>query len=249
MKNKIWIITNFPELYDSFKEVGVVGKSLAGERGHSFELNLVQIRNYSPKGFKGVDDTPFGGGQGMVVRADVLKSALEDIISQGDYGANWQDKLKIIYTGPRGEVWSNKLARDFANNNWRDCPRDLVFVSGRYEGIDERFIEKYVDQVISIGDYVLSGGDLAVMVILDCALRFVPGVLGKKVSFEDESFEGGLLEHPHYTRPREFEGEGVPEVLLSGNHKLIEDYRRSERERITRELRPDLWKKYKDKNG
>lgn len=247
--NKIWVITMFPEIYKPFLETGVAGQALRSERGPQFEFNTISLRNFSPNDFKGVDDSPFGGGAGMVMRADVLKNALiEGVVKPGGYDLEkYKDQLHIVYTSARGHQWNDSYARDFSQRNWgQKKTKDLVFFCGRYEGIDERFLEKYVDEVICVGDYILTSGDLAVLNIIDSAIRFVPGVLGNKISAEDESFATPLLEHPHYTKPREFEGMGVPEVLLSGNHQKIEKYRKEERERMTKKWRPDLHSKLKD---
>jgi tRNA (guanine37-N1)-methyltransferase len=238
---KIWVINSFPKMFEAYLDSGVAGQALRGERGVDFDLRSVLLREFSPKDFKGVDDAPYGGGEGMVLRADVLKNAIEKgIVEPGGYGEDWREKLHIVYTSPRGKVWKNEYAKDFAHRVWGAEPRDVVFICGRYEGIDERFIETYVDEIISLGDYVITGGEVAVMTILDSALRFVPGVLGNKISAVNESFQSGLLEEPVYTRPREFEGKEVPEVLLSGNHKRISEYKKEERVRITKKYRPDL---------
>jgi tRNA (guanine37-N1)-methyltransferase len=243
--SKIWIVTLFPEYFKPLVETGVAGQALQGLRGRSFEVNTVQLRDYSPKDFKGVDSAPYGGGAGMVMRADVLKNALfEGIVKAGNYGEEFRQKLHIVFASPRGKVWNDELCRDFAKRIWdEDEGKDLVFFCGRYEGIDERFIQKYIDEQICLGDYILTGGEIATLAILDSALRFVPGVLGNKGSAENESFHGGLLEQPQYTRPREFEELIVPEVLTSGNHKKIGEYQQIERERITQLHRPDLLKK------
>lgn len=242
---RIWVINSFPKLFEAYLDSGVAGQALRGERGVDFELNSVLLREYSSKDFKGVDAAPFGGGEGMVIRADVLKNALiKGVVEAGGYGENFKEKLHIVFTSPRGKIWNNDYCKDFSTRIWGSGPRadrkDVVFICGRYEGIDERFLEKYVDEVISLGDFVITGGEVAVLAILDSALRFVPGVLGNKVSAENESFNGGLLEEPIYTRPRDFDGLEVPEVLLSGNHKAIKEYKESERLRITKKYRPDL---------
>ena len=243
-KFRIWIITLFPEYFEVFKKFGVAGSALSGERGAKFELNLVNVGEYSQKKWKGVDDSPYGGGAGMVMRPDVLKNALvEGVVVPGKYPENYREKLHIVYTGPRGKIWSDELARDFSAKYWHVGDRkDLVFICGRYEGIDERFIDLYVDQQISVGDYILTGGEIAVMLILDSSLRFVDGVLGNKLSSGNESFTGGLLEHPHYTKPQVFDEVSVPEILLSGHHDKIEKFRESERVRVTKIYRPDLLK-------
>jgi len=247
---KIWIITLFPEYFSAFKDVGVAGQALSGQRGRGFELNTVLLREYSPKDFKGCDDAPYGGGAGMVLRADVLKNALQKgVIEAGSYGDDWRDKLHIICPTPRGRVWNNDFCKEFAKTIWsEDGPKDLVVVCGRYEGLDERFLEKYVDQEICLGDFILTGGEIPALAILDSALRFTPGVLGNRESYEHESFQELLLEHPHYTRPREFEGIKVPHVLTSGDHKKIEKWKQEQRIEVTKKHRPDLLNKYEAKS-
>ena len=241
-KHRIWILTLTPDFYTPFLETGVVGKALRGERGvKSFELSCVYLGDYSPKGYKGVDDAPYGGGQGMVMRADVLRDALlQGVIAEGGYGDSWRDSLEVILPSPRGRVWKSGYAKEFVQDCWGEREKDLVFVCGRYEGLDQRFIDSYVDREISLGDFILSNGDIATMGILDSALRLVPGVVGNMASIGDESFEKGLLEHSLYTRPPLFEGQAVPLVLLSGNHGEIGLYRRSESERVTAQRRPDI---------
>lgn len=242
----IWILTLFPEYFNPLRECGVVGQALRGERGELFELHVVQIREFTFQRYKGVDDTPFGGGAGMVMRADVLKNALlKGVVEAGGYGDNWRDKLHVIYPGPRGKVWQTQAAKEFAQRFWSDnenatVSKDVVFICGRYEGVDERFIEGYVNEQWSVGDYILSGGELAVMTIIDSAMRFVPGCLGNALSHQSESFEGGLLEYPLYTRPREFDGKVVPEILMSGHHKKIDEYLGEQSVRLTQLHRPDL---------
>jgi tRNA (guanine37-N1)-methyltransferase len=242
MTKKIWVINSFPKLFDSYLDSGVAGQALRGERGVPFELHSVLLRDFCKKGFKGVDSAPFGGSEGMVIRPDVLKNALiEGVVKPGNYGEDFKDKLHIVFTSPRGKIWSNGYCKEFAARVWaEDSEKDLVFICGRYEGIDERFLDAYVNEVISIGDFVITGGEVAVLTILDSALRFIPGVLGNKLSSLNESFNGGLLEEPVYTRPRDFEGMPVPEVLLSGNHKAIAEFKNEERKRITKKFRPDL---------
>ena len=243
---KIWIITLFPEYFTAFKEVGVAGQALSGNRGRGFELNTVLLRDYSPKDFKGCDDAPYGGGAGMVLRADVLKNALQKgVIESGEYGEDWREKLHIICPTPRGKTWNNELCKQFASTVWsEENPKDLVVVCGRYEGLDERFLEKYVDQEISLGDFIFTGGEIPALAILDSALRFTPGVLGNRESYQNESFQESLLEHPHYTRPREFEGMKVPAVLMSGDHKKIKIWKQEKRVEMTKKHRPDLFEKY-----
>ena len=241
-KHRIWILTLSPSFYGPFLETGVVGKALRGERARrAFELISVPLGEYSPKGYKGVDDSPYGGGQGMVMRADVLKEALlQGVVAAGGYGEDWREELAVIFPSPRGRVWKTEDAKSFSRDFWGETPKDLVFICGRYEGIDQRFIDSWVDREISLGDFILSNGDIATLAILDSAMRFVPGVVGNSASVGEESFEEGLLEHALYTRPAVFEGVGIPSILLSGHHEEIRQYRRAERERLTREHRPDL---------
>lgn len=244
---KIWILTLFPEYFKPLNEFGIASHALKGLRGVEIELKTVQIRDHSPKDFKGVDDAPYGGGPGMVMRADVLENTLlEGVVKVGGYGEDFREKLFVVYTSPRGKVWDHQACVEFAKTAWGDnSSRDLVFLCGRYEGVDERFLEEYVDATYSLGDYVLTGGEIAVMAMIDSAIRFMPGVLGNKLSAVEESFADGLLEHPQYTRPNLFAGRAVPEVLLSGNHPKIESYRQKERVRLTKNQRPDLWEKKK----
>jgi tRNA (guanine37-N1)-methyltransferase len=233
---KIWVITLFPDYFLPLINFGIIGQALRGERGDQVEFKLVQLRHYSPKDYKGVDDSPFGGGPGMIIRADVLKEAfMKGIVEPGNYGLNFREKLHVVFPSPRGKTWDN-----------RDCKvmgkleKDLVFICGRYEGIDERFIELYVDQEISIGDFVLTGGEIPTMAIIDSFMRFKNGILGNKVSSELESFEDGLLEHPQFTKPKIFDGLEVPEILFSGHHKKIDEFRKNESIRVTKKFRPDL---------
>lgn len=240
MKKRIWIITLFPQYFSSFLELGIIGSVLKGKRGPQFEVNTISLRDFSPNDYKGVDDAPFGGGPGMVIRADILKAALMGVVEQGSYGENFKEKLHVVYPSPRGRLWENSYCKEFARKNFSQDSKDLVFICGRYEGIDERFIEKYIDEEISLGDFILTGGELATMVILDSSLRFVEGVLGNKESAEFESFQNQMLEGPQFTRPREFEGLEVPSVLISGNHAEISKYQERERHRVTEKFRPDL---------
>ena len=240
---RIWILTLFPEMFKPFLDCGIAGSALRGERSDDLklEMHFVNIRDYSNTKYKSVDDTPYGGGPGMVMRADILKDAL--ILGVKDAGGyNSLNELQVVYTSPRGKVWNNKTARDFGINHLGGN-KDLVFICGRYEGVDERFLENYVQDYYSIGDFVLTGGELAVMTILDSAVRFVPGILGNKLSSEYDSFEDGLIEYPQYTKPREFDGKEVPAVLLEGHHKKIEQWQLDQKRIMTQKWRPDLLKK------
>ena len=189
-----------------------------------------QIRDYAKDKHKTVDDTPYGGGEGMVLKPDVVAKALDQNIKKNE---------KIIYLTPKGKTFDQNKAKKFLNE------KKINILCGHFEGIDQRVIESRGIEEISIGDYILSGGETAAYVILDSILRLVPGVLGNENSYKDESFENGLLEYPQYTKPQIWEKTPVPEVLLSGDHSKIKDWRLSQSEAITRHRRPDLWQKYK----
>jgi tRNA (guanine37-N1)-methyltransferase len=238
---RIWILTLFPEFFEPLLKCGIAGSAFRGERegGTKFEVHCVNVRDFSTTKYKSVDDSPFGGGPGMVMRADILRDALlKGVVEKGGYPS--KSDLRVIYTSPRGIVWDNFVARNFGIHALSDPQKDVVFICGRYEGIDERFLEKYVDEFYSIGDFVLTGGELAVMVMLDSAVRFVPGILGNKLSSEADSFEDGMIEFPQYTKPREFEGMEVPAVLMEGHHKKIVEWQKNEKIRLTKKHRPDL---------
>lgn len=242
IERKIWILTLFPEYFRPLLECGISGAAFRGERSDTlkFEMKFVNIRDYSTTKYKSVDDTPYGGGPGMVMRPDILRDALmKGVVEAGNYQN--ASELQVIYTSPRGKVWNNKVAREFGTSVLGG-DKDVVFICGRYEGVDERFLEKYVTDYYSLGDFVLTGGELAVMTMLDSAVRFVPGILGNKLSSEYDSFEDGLIEYPQYTKPQDFEGIEVPEVLMSGHHKKIEEWQKEEKRRMTKKFRPDLLK-------
>jgi tRNA (guanine37-N1)-methyltransferase len=242
MIKRIWILTLFPEFFKPLLECGIAGQALRGERNSDefkFEVNFINIRDYSTTKYRSVDDSPYGGGPGMVMRADILRDALiKGVVEKQGYQS--LEDLHVIYTSPRGRIWNNQISREFGTQVLSSSKKDVVFICGRYEGIDERFLEKYVNAFYSIGDFVLTGGEIAVMTILDSAIRFVPGILGNKLSSESDSFEDGLIEHPQYTKPQEFEGMEVPEVLLGGHHKKIQQWQKEEKIRLTRKYRPDL---------
>jgi tRNA (guanine37-N1)-methyltransferase len=223
------VVTLFPELFP-----GPLAASLAGDalqRG-VWGLDTVALRDFGVGRHRQVDDTPAGGGAGMVLRADVVAAALDAARAKAP-------DAPAIYLSPRGEPLTQALVRDFA------ATPGLILLAGRFEGLDQRVVEARALREVSIGDYVLSGGELAAMVLIDAVVRLLPGVVGKAASLAEESFEAGLLEYPHYTRPRDWEGRAVPEVLLSGDHKRIAEWRRAAAERLTRERRPDLWARQK----
>ena len=220
------VLTLFPELFPGPLGASVVGR--AAERDLA-TVGVVNVRDFAADRRGTVDEKPYGGGPGMLMMVEPLTLALESVRESGSV---------VVMTTPRGERFSQKLARELA-----EC-RHLVLVAGHYEGVDERFLAAEVDREVSLGDYVLSNGNLAAMVIADAVIRLLPGVLGDDASSCDESHSGGLLEYPQYTRPEVFRGRRVPEVLLSGDHGKIERWRRAEAEKLTRERRPDLWEKY-----
>jgi len=222
------VLTLYPEMFP-----GPLGRALAGralERG-TWSLEVRNIRDAAADRHRTVDDTPAGGGVGMVMKPDVLARAIDMTSPPGD------PRPRLLMS-PRGEPLRQELVREFA------AAPGLVIVCGRFEGVDERVIEGRGLREISIGDFILSGGEAAAMCLLDAVVRLLPGVMGKAESGEHESFETGLLEHPHYTRPREWEGRRIPDVLLSGNHAEIEAWRRARAEELTRLRRPDLWARY-----
>ncbi|HML96896.1 MAG TPA: tRNA (guanosine(37)-N1)-methyltransferase TrmD [Tepidiformaceae bacterium] len=222
---RIDVLTLFPEAFRGPLDVSIIKR--AREDG-LLDLHIHDIREHATDRHRSVDDYPFGGGQGMVMRVDVLDRALQFV-----QGLDGPPGL-VVYLTPQGELLSDRLVRELAGNE------RLVLVCGRYEGVDERFIEHCVDREVSIGDYILTGGELPAMVLIDAVARHIPGALGDEVSPEDESFADGLLEHPQYTRPAEYRGWEVPEVLLSGHHAKIEQWKKEQRLQRTRERRPDL---------
>jgi len=216
------VLTLFPEMFPGPLGVSLAGRAL--ERG-VWSLEARNIRDHAADRHRTVDDTPFGGGAGMVMRPDVIDAAL----------AACADGRPAIFLTPRGRLLTQSRVRDLAGGP------GVVLLCGRYEGVDQRVIEARGLMEISIGDYVLSGGEPAALVLLDACVRLLPGVMGAAVSAEEESFSAGLLEYPHYTRPAEWQGRRVPDVLLSGHHAEVAAWRAAEAERITRARRPDLW--------
>ncbi|MGL4652197.1 MAG: tRNA (guanosine(37)-N1)-methyltransferase TrmD [Cetobacterium sp.] len=217
---RINILTLFPEFFDSFKEHSIVKRAVERDQ---VEINIVNIRDFAEGKHKQCDDIPFGGGAGMVMKPEPLLRALE------------QNGGKVIYTSPQGVRLNQKLACDLSQEE------EITIIAGHYEGIDERVIDSKVDLEISLGDFVLTGGELPAMVISDSIIRLIPGVI-KKESYENDSFYNGLLDYPHYTRPAEHEGLKVPDVLLSGHHKNIDEWRLKQSLKRTLERRPELLK-------
>ena len=221
------IFTLYPELFPGPLNKGLYGKALSN---NIWNLKIVNIRDYSSDKHKTVDDTPFGGGSGMLIKPDVLANSLDQNVKPNE---------KIYYLTPKGKLFSQKLAKKLSKE------KTINLICGHFEGVDQRVIDTRNIEELSIGDYVLSGGETAALVVLDSILRLIPGVLGNDQSISEESFENGLLEYPQYTRPQIWEKKNVPDVLLSGDHAKIKDWRLSESEAITRDRRPDLWQKYK----
>ncbi len=227
------LFTLFPEMFP-----GMLGQSLAGralEKG-MWGYNAVNIRDYATDKHKTVDFTPYGGGAGMVMRADVLGVAIENNLEKGG---------KLIYMSPRGKVLSQNQIYELVNSE------KVSILCGRFEGVDERVVLEYGAEEVSIGDYILSGGEVAAMVLMDACIRLLPGVIGNSGTHTEESFGqstdyAGLLEYPLYTRPEEWKGHKVPEVLLSGHHGNVDKWRLEQAKEITRLKRPDLWTKYQD---
>ncbi|MDQ0325687.1 tRNA (guanine37-N1)-methyltransferase [Rhodopseudomonas julia] len=224
MSFKASVLTLFPEMFPGPLGISLAGRALEAGR---FVLEARQIREHGIGTHRMVDDTPAGGGPGMVMRADVMAAAIDAAAPEGD------PRPRLLMS-PRGRPLTQKMVKD-----WAAGP-GLVIVCGRFEGIDERVIEARGLEEVSIGDFVLSGGEIAALALLDAVVRLLPGVMGKAESASEESFENGLLEYPQYTRPQEFEGREIPEVLTSGHHGKVAEWRRAEALRLTRERRPDL---------
>lgn len=243
---KITILTLFPEMFSGFITESIIGRAI---KDGKVEVEIVNLRNWGLGKHHQVDDTPYGGGAGMVLRPDVVVSAIRDVSTNQQKTNNKQIQnskynlpagkagilnTRVILMTPQGKTFSQNKAKSLAKDGG-----DLILVCGHYEGFDER-VRDYVDEEISIGDYVLTGGELAAGVITDAVVRLLPGVLGKEESHQKESFENNLLEHAHYTKPEDFEGKKVPEVLLSGHHANIEKWRQEQSTKRTQKRRPDL---------
>ena len=224
---KFDVLTLFPEMFSAVKQ-SILGKAI--EKG-LININLINIRDFSKNKHKKVDDTPYGGGAGMVIRPDVVYDAYKSV---------YDENAKVIYLTPQGKTLNQKMVEDLSKE------KHLILLCGHYEGIDQRVIDKIVDEEISIGDYVLTGGEIPAMVLIDSVSRYTQGVLSQE-SIKEESFSDGLLEYPQYTRPEIFEGEKVPEVLLSGHHGNIDNWRKEQSIKITKQKRPDLLKNNRNK--
>tara|TARA_B100000795_G_scaffold242115_1_gene205204 strand:- start:908 stop:1594 length:687 start_codon:yes stop_codon:yes gene_type:complete len=221
------VFTLYPEVFPGPLAKGLYGKALTNKL---WNLSVINIRDSANDKHKTVDDTPYGGGTGMLLKADVIAKSLDQNIKKGE---------RIFYLSPKGKKLDQKFIQDLSKE------KSISLICGHFEGVDERVLTTRNIEEISIGDYVLSGGETAALVVLDSILRLLPGVLGNDKSSTDETFENGLLEYPQYTKPQIWEEKSVPEVLLSGDHSKIKDWRLSQSEAITRDRRPDLWQKYK----
>ena len=221
------VFTLYPEVFPGPLAKGLYGKALSKKL---WNLSVINIRDAATGKHKTVDDTPYGGGTGMLLKADVLAKALDQKVQKGE---------RIFYLSPKGKKFDQKYAQELSKE------KSISLICGHFEGVDERVLTTRNIEEISIGDYILSGGETAALVVLDSILRLLPGVIGNDKSSVDETFENGLLEYPQYTKPQVWEEKSVPEVLLSGDHGKIKDWRLSQSEAITRDRRPDLWQKYK----
>ncbi|MDC0858477.1 tRNA (guanosine(37)-N1)-methyltransferase TrmD [Pelagibacteraceae bacterium] len=228
---EVKIFTLYPDLFPGPLDTGIYKKA---KENKIWDIRVINIRDYSTDGRGSVDDTPFGGGSGMLLRPDVVASALDKNTKSGE---------KIIYLSPKGKKFDQSEARSISKLN------KLNILCGHFEGIDQRLLETRNIEEYSIGDFILSGGETASFVFVDALIRLLPGVLGNEESNKEESFENYLLEHPQYTKPKDWEGKSPPDILFSGDHAKIKGWRLSQSEAITRRQRPDLWKKYLDKKN
>lgn len=222
-------MTLFPDIFTSYMNESIMKRAVEKE---IIEVHVYNIRDYSTNKHKKVDDYPFGGGAGMVMTPQPIYDTYKHIVDKFDI-----KDPKVIYLTPKGRVFKQTIAEELS------IGEDVILLCGHYEGVDQRIIDLIITDEISIGDFVLTGGELPALIMIDAISRLIPGVLNQNESFEEESFKDNLLEYPHYTRPREFEGLKVPDVLLSGNHKNIDEWRKNESIKITKERRKDLYEK------
>ena len=233
---KVFVITPTPEIITSVMQNSIVVKA---KNNNIVDFGIINLRDYSDKKYKKVDDNPYGGGAGMVMMAEPLFKAIDDVLRK----INPDKNFKIIYPSPQGKTWDHSKALSFSSSN-----ENLIFICGHYKGIDERVIEKYVTDEYSLGDYVISNGELSTLVIIDSIVRLMPGVLNHISSAQTDSFYNNLLDAPYYTNPRELDGMKVPDVLLSGDHKKIKSWKNKNRKARTMINRPDLWNRYINEN-
>jgi len=224
---KARIFTLYPEIFPGPLNKGLYGKALSNK---IWNLDIINIRDSAKDKHKTVDDTPFGGGSGMLIKPDVLARSIDQHVNKSE---------KIFYLSPKGKLFNQETAKSLSKEH---C---INLICGHFEGVDQRLLETRNIEEISVGDYILSGGETAALIIIDSILRLVPGILGNEKSVYEESFENRLLEYPQYTKPQLWEEKNIPDVLLSGDHSKIKDWRLSQSEAITRHRRPDLWEKYK----
>lgn len=232
---KFVVLTIFKEMFDAFVNTSIIGRAI---EKNIVSIDVIDIRDFTEDKHNRVDFPPYGGGSGMVMSAEPLSKAIDYSIEKLD-----SNNYDILYMSPRGKVLNYSLSKELSNSN-----KDYIIICGHYEGIDERIIEEYNVKEISIGDYVLTGGELACQVLMDSVIRLLPGAITEG-SLDEESHTNGLLEYPQYTKPYDFRGRKVPDVLISGHHKNIADYRKEESIRITKKFRPDLIEKYKKDNN
>lgn len=232
---KFVVLTIFKEMFDAFVNTSIIGRAI---EKNIVSIDVIDIRDFTEDKHNRVDFPPYGGGSGMVMSAEPLSKAIDYSIKKLD-----SNNYDILYMSPRGKVLNYSLSKELSNSN-----KDYIIICGHYEGIDERIIEEYNVKEISIGDYVLTGGELACQVLMDSVIRLLPGAITEG-SLDEESHTNGLLEYPQYTKPYDFRGRKVPDVLISGHHKNIADYRKEESIRITKKFRPDLIEKYKKDNN
>src|SRR3989344_6469074 len=225
---KISVITLFPSVISTYLNTSIMKRA---QKKGLIQVEVIDLREFGTGKHKSVDDTPYGGGAGMILRADVLADALKSITKKT---STINHKLYTIFTSPSGKTFNQQNAKDLSKLS------HIVLICGHYEGVDQRFIDKYVDEEISVGDYVLTGGELPALTVIDATVRLLKGVLEKEEATRFESFENNLLEHPHYTRPENFEGEKVPEVLTSGNNQKIADWKKEKSLEKTTKIRRDL---------
>ena len=228
--NRFAVITPIPFLVETFIQYSIIRKAISKK---IIEIRIADLREYGIGNYRQIDDTPFGGGSGMIMMPEPLSYAIDDMIS-------WMggERVEVLYPSPQGQVWNQERAMKFRNE------KNIIMICGHYKGIDERVIKKYVTNEFSIGDFIMTNGEIPSMTILDSIIRLIPGTLNNIDSALTDSFSNQLLDHPHYTQPRVFQDMAVPEVLLNGNHEKINSWRKNQREIQTKVKRPDLWNKY-----